>query len=426
MARPIRMPTPGQMTEECTVLQWFKHEGDTVAKGDALFEIETDKSNMEIESFEEGTLLRIDAQVGATVPVDAVIAWIGEAGEAIPEGKEVASAADSAPAPVAEEAPAVAEQEQPEAASPAVEETAAAASENPSSAAAASAAAPSRMAISPRASRIAAELGVDPRSLTGSGPGGRIVERDVRGAANASAPTLQLEDAMPSAVPAAAAPVAAATDAASPPTGAAAPSSQAPAASTAAAPPTRTAATPPGATSSSPEGGADGVKLSRIRQVIARRLTESVTTIPHFDVTIAVDMTGLMELRAKLKAQGSPVTVTDFIHAATVQALVELPTVNARTDGKTLWKRTAVHLGIAVSIPDGLLEPVVRDAQDLSVSGLHDRTAVLIEGARSGSLGVDCVSLFRLACVVVRAEWLWPSAAARVLWPRVKLPRTGA
>src|SRR3972149_6576862 len=85
MAIAIRMPMPGQMTEECTVLQWFKKEGDSIARGDPLFEIETDKSNMEIEAFDEGTLLRILAPEGTTVPVDTVVAWIGQPGEAVPE-----------------------------------------------------------------------------------------------------------------------------------------------------------------------------------------------------------------------------------------------------------------------------------------------------------------------------------------------------
>ena len=84
MAVAIRMPMPGQMTEECTVLQWFKKEGDKVVRGDPLFEIETDKSNMEIEAFDEGVLLRIDAPEGATVPVEAIVAWIGQPGESIP------------------------------------------------------------------------------------------------------------------------------------------------------------------------------------------------------------------------------------------------------------------------------------------------------------------------------------------------------
>ncbi len=105
MATPIRMPMPGQMTEECTVLQWFKAEGETIAKGDPLFEIETDKSNMEIEAFDEGTLLRIDAPEGATVPVESIVAWIGAPGDDLPEpvaaGAEAPAAAAPTPEPVA-------------------------------------------------------------------------------------------------------------------------------------------------------------------------------------------------------------------------------------------------------------------------------------------------------------------------------------
>ncbi len=103
MATPIRMPMPGQMTEECTVLQWFKAEGETIAKGDPLFEIETDKSNMEIEAFDEGTLLRIDAPEGATVPVESIVAWIGTPGDELPERVDAGAPAPAAatPAPAA-------------------------------------------------------------------------------------------------------------------------------------------------------------------------------------------------------------------------------------------------------------------------------------------------------------------------------------
>ena len=96
MAVAIRMPMPGQMTEECTVLQWFKKEGDKVVRGDPLFEIETDKSNMEIEAFDEGVLLRIDAPVGATVPVESIVAWIGQPGEEIPEAVAAGAVAAAA------------------------------------------------------------------------------------------------------------------------------------------------------------------------------------------------------------------------------------------------------------------------------------------------------------------------------------------
>ena len=340
MAVAIRMPQPGQMTEECTVLQWFKAEGDRVSRGDPLFEIETDKSNMEIEAFEEGVLLRIDARVGATVPVDAVVAWIGQPGEPVPEA--AASAAAFEPAPEAEPS-----------APPPPTVTAALA---PPVAPEVHGQAASRLAISPRASRLAAELGIDPRTVTGTGPGGRIVERDVRAAADAAAIAVT-------------APVAAVAE----PAGvAAAPASVVPAAG--------------GAPSALAQGA--GETLSRMRQTIARRLTEN-TSVPTFSVTVAVDMTDLLGLRADFKAAGSGITVTDFVHAATVQALGELPMLNASTDGTTVWKHEHVQLGVAVSVPAGLLVPVVRDADLLSVRGLHDRTAEVVTAARAGKLAPD-------------------------------------
>ena len=340
MVVAIRMPQPGQMTEECTVLQWFKAEGDRVSRGDPLFEIETDKSNMEIEAFDEGVLLRIDARVGATVPVDAVVAWIGQPGEPVPEA--AASAAAFEPAPEAEPS-----------APPPPTVTAALA---PPVAPEVHGQAASRLAISPRASRLAAELGIDPRTVTGTGPGGRIVERDVRAAADAAAIAVT-------------APVAAVAE---PAGGAAAPASVVPAAG--------------GAPSALAQGA--GETLSRMRQTIARRLTEN-TSVPTFSVTVAVDMTDLLGLRADFKAAGSGITVTDLVHAATVQALGELPMLNASTDGTTVWKHEHVQLGVAVSVPAGLLVPVVRDADLLSVRGLHDRTAEVVTAARAGKLAPD-------------------------------------
>jgi pyruvate dehydrogenase E2 component (dihydrolipoamide acetyltransferase) len=361
MAVAIRMPQPGQMTEECTVLTWYKHEGDTVSRGDPLFEIETDKSNMEIEAFDEGVLLRVDAPVGATVPVDAIVAWIGTPGEELPA---VVAASAAVAEPTVEEgrptptSPLGAYPGQvPGPATSAVPATSA----GPATAGASASAAPGgRLAISPRASRLAAELGVDPRGVTGTGPGGRIVERDVRTAADAlaqgvpPAPATAVAVAAPSA-PGSAAPVA--------------PRSQAP-------------AVPPAAATG------PGEPLSRLRQTIARRLTEN-TSVPTFAVTVAVDMTDLLALRADLKAAGSGITITDLIHAATVQALGELPLLNASTDGVSVWRHEHVQLGVAVAVEAGLLVPVVRDADLLSVRGLHDRTAEVVAAARSGKLPPD-------------------------------------
>jgi pyruvate dehydrogenase E2 component (dihydrolipoamide acetyltransferase) len=355
MAVAIRMPMPGQMTEECTVLQWFKKEGDKVVRGDPLFEIETDKSNMEIEAFDEGVLLRIDAPEGVTVPVESIVAWIGQPGESIPavEASPAGAAAGDA-TPTTSAAPAVP--------SPASVAAPAAPAAGPEAVPAGG-----RIIISPRASRVAAELGVDPRSVAGSGPGGRIVERDVRAAASgAASPALPA----PLGVVAAAAPVA--------PGGAPVPAAGQSAPRTA-----------PALAASAMTG--PGETLSRMRQTIARRLTEN-TSVPTFTVTVAVDMTDLLKLRADIKALGSDISVTDFVHSATVQALGEFPILNASTDGTTVWKHEHVHLGVAVSVPAGLLVPVVRDADMLSVRGLHDRTAEVVEAARAGKLPPEALA----------------------------------
>jgi pyruvate dehydrogenase E2 component (dihydrolipoamide acetyltransferase) len=340
MPTPIYMPRPGQMTEECTVLVWLKHEGDAVSKGDVMFEIETDKASMEVEAFDEGTLLRILVAEGQTVPVNTIVAWIGQVGEAIPESPAIMASHDTAPA----------------AAEPAVVARLAPAEPAPAGPPAVSGVTQrgGRMTISPRASRLAAELGVDPRSVAGSGPNGRIVERDIRAAAGAGEPGAAAMD-LPKA--------------------------------SAAAPLEKVSITSADLFEEvAPE------PLTRLRQVIASRLSESVTTIPQFTVTVAVDMTLLVALRAELRRDGSTISITDVIHYATAQALVDFPLVNARTDGRQLWRRERVHLGMAVSMPAGLLVPVMRDAHVRSLPELSAMAASLVERARAGRLGPDDLS----------------------------------
>jgi pyruvate dehydrogenase E2 component (dihydrolipoamide acetyltransferase) len=327
MIHAIRMPKPGQMTEECTITTWFKREGDPVAKGDILFEIETDKSAMEVESFEEGVLLRQVVGEGATVPVNTICAYIGKVGEEIPEEAPTPAAsvpaASEAPAPAAAPAPA-----------PAAPAPAATASEG-------------LLRITPRASRAAAEAGIDPRTITGTGPEGRIVERDVRAAIAtppASAPPVPWVAPAPAAAP---------------------------------------------LSSIAVEGEEEPRPLSRIRRVIADRLTSSWTSTPHFTVTVAVDVTALLALRAELKAGGTNLTVTDFVLGATAQTLAEFPDVNSRTDGVSIWPRRRVHLGLAVSLPGGLVVPVIRDADRLALGEVHDRAIALATAAREGRLAVD-------------------------------------
>ena len=123
--------------------------------------------------------------------------------------------------------------------------------------------------------------------------------------------------------------------------------------------------------------------------MIADRLTASWTSTPHFTVTVAVDVTKLLALRAELKVGGTSLTVTDFVLAATAQTLAEFPDVNSRTDGVSVWPRRRVHLGVAVSLPGGLVVPVIRDADRLMLGELHDRMAVLAAKAREGTLPID-------------------------------------
>jgi pyruvate dehydrogenase E2 component (dihydrolipoamide acetyltransferase) len=356
MAHAILMPKPGQMTEECTLVAWHKKPGDPVQRGDVLFEIETDKSNMDVEAFDEGVLLRTYVEVGQTVPVNSVVAYVGKAGEEVPE--QAPSALATVAAAVPSETPQPGAVRAPVAGTPG-----ASAAVAPSAAAAAPVGSgplatglEDRIRISPRASRLAASAGIDPRTVVGTGPEGRITEKDVQAAR-----------AAPKASPLPAAPASATSPSAPPAT-------------------TAPALAPAMVAGEDEEGPRP---LSRMRRVIAERLTFSATTVPQFTVTVAVDMTRLVALRAELNASGASLSVTDFILAATAQTLVEFPDVNSRTDGTSVWIRKRVHLGLAVSVPNGLVVPVIRDAHRLTLAELHDRAAALATAARDGTLSPD-------------------------------------
>ncbi len=379
MPHAIAMPKPGQFTEECTILRWRKKEGDPVAKGDILFEIETDKANMEVESFYEGVLLKILVPEGGTVPVQTIVAYVGQPGEPIPE----------APSPPQPEGPASQRAAPPasNAATAQATPSATAALEGsvtaprpvavptgtsvpPPPAATAVAAAistpetPSKWRISPRARRLARDAAIDPSKIPGTGPGGRIVERDVRAYLDAHGyHRLRISPAA------------------------------------------KELARREGVDILTVRGTGEGGRIlvedirraiaerpqlmSRMRQVIAQRLTHSFTTTPHFFVTLGVDMTDLLRFRQELKDRGAPYTVTDFIVAAVVRSLMEFPEFNSRTDGRYVWRSTKVHLGLAVALEHGLVVPVIRDADDLSLAELHDRAAALVQKARDGKLTPD-------------------------------------
>jgi pyruvate dehydrogenase E2 component (dihydrolipoamide acetyltransferase) len=354
------MPKPGQFTEECTIVKWLKKEGDAVAKGDILFEIETDKANMEVESFFEGTLLKILTPEGGTVPVQAIVAWVGQQGEAIP-----ATPPPPAAPPKAAAQPEISVQKS------AVSQTQAVVVVAPQGVTqkpqVMQPVAPRKLKISPRAKALAERSVINPAPIRGTGPGGRIVEKDVLAYLDAKG-YAQLKIT--------------------------------PTAKDLAAKEKLDLL----ALRGTGEAGKITVEdinraiaekpkaMSKMRQVIAQRLTQSFTSTPHFFVTVSVDMTDLVAYRATLKAKNLPYSVTDFIAMAVTLCLKECPTVNSSTDGKSIWWHSKVNLGLAVSLESGLVVPVIRDADDLTLLELHDHSAALVEKARLGKLLPDEMS----------------------------------
>lgn len=362
MAQPILMPKLGQSVEDCPIVKWRKAEGDVVKKGDILFEIETEKAVLEVESFYDGTLIKILVPVGQAVPTGTAVAFVGNPGEPIPAVSAPAPAAPAAPAAAAAPAPVTPKATAaPVAAAPAKAAAAAPAAFVPPPVAPAAPAATTRIAISPRARALAEHSAILPDAIRGSGPEGRIVERDVQAYLEAN------HYAERRISPAA-----------------------------------KTLAIREKINILKVRGTGDSGRImtrdvertlmerpkamSKMRQIIAQRLTQSVLTSPHFFVTVEADMTDLLALRKTLKAQGKGYSVTDFILEAVVLALQEFPVVNSSTDGKSTTWHSAVHLGMATSVEEGLLVPVIRDAETLSLAELHDTAAALAVKARDGKL----------------------------------------
>lgn len=372
MATPIIMPKFGQMTEESTIVEWCKKEGDKVAKGEILFHVETDKSVMEVESFAEGTLLKIVVPAGVAVPVQSTIAFIGNPGEPIPAvttpppapaaPKEV----KAPPSPKAPEPPPSFGLRQLAAAlvtapseSKASEDWRAPRREAP--------APPGWLKISPRAAVLAKNCVINPANVKGTGPDGRIVEKDVK----AYLVSHNYDQVRIS-----------------------------PTAKTLAAKEKLDILTIQGSGDSGRITVADVERamaerpkpMNRMRQVIAQRLTQSIVTQPHFYVTVSVDMTGLIAYRNQLKTAGAPSTVTDFISQAVVLALQEFPVVNSSCDGKNTRWHSHVNLGLAVSIEGGLVVPVIRNAEQLTLMEICTLSKQLAEKARAGKLTPDDMS----------------------------------
>ena len=329
----ITMPRLSDTMEEGTLLKWNVKEGDTVSSGDAIADVETDKATMEVQVFDDATVAKTFIDEGATVPVGEVILILAEKGESAEDaiknadtsGDAGGGAADSAPAPAAE------------AAAPA---TPAAAPSGGSGGA--------KIRVSPLARKLADEHGVDLSSISGSGPDGRIIKRDVLAAAK----------------------------------GGGGGGSAAPVAAAAAAP-----------VAALPSAGLEAktIQLTGMRKTIAKRLVESKTTVPHFQVSVAVSMDALMELRktinGQLESQGIKLSINDFVTRAVAMGCVEHPGVNSSWNGDTIVQHGTVNVGVAVSLPEekggGLLVATIRDTHQKGLRQISADVKDLAAKARS-------------------------------------------
>lgn len=362
----ITMPRLSDTMQEGTISRWNKKPGDSVSKGDILGEIETDKATMDLEAYDSGVLEKILVQEGETVPIGQAIAVIGSgkgATESASAGS-AASASNGAAASAQQEQPAQAnaqegqaqsapkEQEPPAISSQAASQTSA--SQDGSRAVARSNG--TSIKASPLARRIAEEHNIDLSQVHGTGPGGRIVRDDIEDALEqrGNAPTTT-----PQAQP-----------------------SQA-------TQPAQAAPTQP-AQLSTPPPDAELVKLTRVQTLIARRLTESKQTIPHFYVSSEVDMTVALALRQTLNADigedGIKITVNDMIVKACAIALEKFPEVNSSLMGDSFVRYKHINVGIAVDAPTGLIVPVIRDANTKGVRSIARESKALIAKARTNKL----------------------------------------
>ncbi len=364
MAEIIEMPKLSDTMTVGTLVKWLKAEGDKVAVGDMLCEVETDKATMEVENFFAGVLLKQYVPVGGQIPVGAAMCAIGQAGETAP-----AAPAPSAPKAVekkteprqetsvgAVKGPGTPEDHpaepppSPDLPAPKLPAEAQPVREpEPVPAPEGEGAEGGRVKASPLARRVAAEKGVSLAGLKGSGPGGRIVKADILAAAERPAPA-----------PTPARP-------------------QAPVPSPVAAAPAQDQVLP----------------VSNMRGVIARRLLESKTTIPHFYLEMEVDAEPLHALRASLNARlgelppergGIKFTINDFILKATAEALRRVPSVNASWQGQSILQHAGVHVAFGVAIDDGLVTPVIRNAHQKGLRQIAEDAKALIGKARSRKL----------------------------------------
>ena len=315
MATEVRLPQLGQTMEEGTIVSCTVKVGDEVKKGDVIFEVETDKATLEMESPADGFVKHILAEADQTLPVGEPVLILGEKDEDVPQSfidslKGAAPAVPTAqPEPIA---PVAAPTEpQPQPAKPT-----------------------GKVIASPRAKKLAAELGVNLTAITGTGPAGRITEQDVKGAAAKSAK-------------------------------------------------------PAPATASEAKLG-DTIPVNRLQRITAQKMLQSKREIPCFYLTVKADVTDLVEFRTKLN-QTSDVKIAynDFIIRAVAVGMEKFPIMTGQLAGETMKLADSINIGLAISVADGLIAPIIKDVQKKDVAQIARDSKTLVEKARSDKLALD-------------------------------------
>ncbi len=316
----VIMPKMGDGMEEGTLLEWLKKEGDKVKSGEILGTIQTDKATLELEAPGSGTLAGFLIKGGETVPVGKAIAALLKEGEKLPDNWSAGNGSAAAAAPAGETPPPKQEAAPPE--QPKTEQPV----PTPSG---------ERLKASPLAKKIAAERGVDLAGINGSGPGGRIVERDVVAAEKTG-----------------------------------------------------------GRQEARPTGQDKAVSLNRLRQITAQRTQQSKQQAPHFYVTVEVDVERILSLRELFEEEESgKVSINDFVVKACARALQDMPNVNATfQDAKTVLEHGSVNIGLAVALEDGLTLPVIQNAGAMSLREISAKAKELAGKARENKLHPDELS----------------------------------
>ena len=368
MAIEVQMPRLSDTMEEGKILKWLKQVGDRIEVGDIIAEVETDKADMEMEALDAGVLMEIRVKEGESAPVNAVIAVLREEGEdVVPSGtakpnESVAQVPVGAPQPPTQPHPIAVTAREEERSAPQqpvdvranVEPALRTAPQERKvrelresrlrKEAPEPIATEDRVFASPLVKRMAQEQGIDLSKVHGSGPGGRIVKQDLEVHASPGSATVQLKVTEQ---------------------------------------PQPTSVTPPAPPA--PVGGKE--PFSRMRATIAKRMAESMREIPHFYVTVEIDMSEAVRMRAALKASARvsvDVTYTHFLIKAVALALQQHPRLNASfvEDGREF--KADINVGLAVSLDDGLIVPVVHDCQNLSLLEIAEKANALVERARTG------------------------------------------